>query len=211
MFASLKQKIKEETGNDVCAAAVFPVHRRSSSIMSNLSINNNNHSGSATDLSLNGSVSSSVQSNGNYLNSNNSINSNNNNTNHIPNRFTSITAQIDQLNGTICQKNDEIVELIDKLTESEAKFAKLSIDYGELVAIKERFAQTNNQLEDAYKVAQEQKELIHNEQDKIQNLQSQEITKLKNLLHFREQASCRSLFSLLSSPKHLCLVEECFE
>lgn len=32
-----------------------------------------------------------------------------------------------------------------------------------------------------------QKELIYDEQDKIQNLQAQEIAKLKNLLNFREQ------------------------
>lgn len=184
MFTSLKQKIKEETGNDVCATAAYPAHRRSSSILSNLS-NNNNHGGSATDLSLNGSVSSSLQSNGNYLINNNSITNNN----HIPNRFTAITSQIDQLNGIICQKNDEIVELNDKLNAADTKFAKLSSDYDELVALKERCEQSNCQLEDAVKTAHEQKELIHNEQDKIQNLQSQEITKLKNLLHFREQVS----------------------
>lgn len=188
MFASLKQKIKEETGNDVCAAtAAFPAHRRSSSIFSNLS-NNNNHSGSATDLSQNGSVSSSLHSNGTYLNNNNNINSINNNNNSIPNRFTTITSQLDQLNGIICQKNDEIVELIDKIQEVEAKCTKLSSECDALAAIRDRLEQSNSQLEDALKVAQEQKELIHSEQDKIQNLQAQEITKLKNLLHFREQA-----------------------
>lgn len=189
MFASLKQKIKEETGNDVCAATTaFPAHRRSSSILSNLSNNNNNnHSDSATDLSQNGSVTSSLHSNGTYLNNNNNnINSINNN--GIPNRFTTITSQLDQLNAIICQKNDEIVELIDKLQESEVKFTKLSTEYDALVEIKDRLEQSNSQIENALKVAQEQKELIHNEQDKIQNLQSQEITKLKNLLHFREQA-----------------------
>lgn len=194
MFATLKQKIKEETGNDVCATATaFPAHRRSSSILSNLSNTNsnniNNHSGSTTDLSQNGSVTSSLHSNGTYLNNNNNINSiNNNNNNSIPNRFTTITTQLDHLNGIICQKNDEIVELIDKLQESEAKFTKLSTEYDALVAIKDRLEQSNRDVEDALKVAQEQKELIHSEQDKIQNLQAQDITKLKNLLHFREQA-----------------------
>lgn len=32
-----------------------------------------------------------------------------------------------------------------------------------------------------------QKELIYDEQDKIQNIQLQEISKLKSLLHFREE------------------------
>lgn len=204
MFTSLKQKIKEETGNDVCAATVHPAHRRSSSILSNLSNNNNNHSGSATDLSLNGSVSSSLHSNGNYLNNNHSSVNNNN---HIPNRFTAITSQIDQLNGIICQKNDEIAELIEKLSDAETKFTKLSTDYGELVAIKERFEQSNCHLEDAFKVAQEQKELIHNEQDKIQNLQSQEITKLKNLLHFREQEAIDRLATLKQKDNQIDLLQ----
>ena len=35
-----------------------------------------------------------------------------------------------------------------------------------------------------------QKQLIYDEQEKIQNLQAQEIAKLKNLLNFREQVSC---------------------
>lgn len=34
-----------------------------------------------------------------------------------------------------------------------------------------------------------QKELIYDEQDKIQNIQLQEISKLKSLLHFREEVS----------------------
>lgn len=200
MFTTLKQKIKEETGNDVCAAATFPAHRRSSSILSNLSNQNTNHSSSATDLSPNGSISSSIQSNGTYLNNNNNSSSINNN---IPNRFTAITSQIDQLNGVIQQKNDEIHDLLDKLNGSEAKFTKLSTEHAALLATKGNLEQKIGQLEDTLKSAheqnrlcQEQKESIHSEQDKIQNLQAQEITKLKNRLHFREQASGTGLLPL---------------
>lgn len=42
-------------------------------------------------------------------------------------------------------------------------------------------------LEESLKICEMQKDLIADETDKIQNLQHQEINKLKNLLLFREQ------------------------
>lgn len=42
-------------------------------------------------------------------------------------------------------------------------------------------------LEESLKICQLQKEMLSDETDKIQNLQHQEINKLKNLLLFREQ------------------------
>lgn len=169
MFTSLKNKIREETGNDVCAShPAFTSNRRNS--LSVNSLNNNNNS--IIDTSQNGAV-----------NSNGTVTPNNNQ----QQRFTTIISPIDQLNAVITQKNDEINQLNEKLNESETALTKLSTEHDELMAIKERLEKTNCILEDALKVAQEQKELIHSEQDKIQNLQAQEISKLKSLLHFREQ------------------------
>lgn len=158
MFTSLKNKIREETGNDVCAAhPAFSSHRRNS-----LSLNN--------------------------FNSNSTINSNQNGV-VTQQRHTTIISPIDQLNAVIAQKNEEIGQLTEQLHNAEAKFTKLSTEHDELLALKDRLEKSNCLLDDALKVAQTQKELINSEQDKIQNLQAQEISKLKSLLHFREQVS----------------------
>lgn len=171
MFTSLKNKIREETGNDVCAQhPAFSSHRRNSLSLNNFNNNNNN----IIDTSLNGAYTPSPHSSNGTLNNNQQ-------------RFTTIISPIDQLNAIITQKNEEITTLIEKLNESDGKFTKLSTEYDDICAVKDRLEKSNSILEDALKVAQEQKELIHNEQDKIQNLQAQEISKLKSLLHFREQ------------------------
>lgn len=157
MFTSLKNKIREETGNDVCAAhPVFTSHRRNS-----LSLNNFNNN-SIIDTNQNG-VSQQ--------------------------RISAIISPIDQLNAIISQKNEEISVLIEKLNESEANFTTLSAENGELKTANDRLGKSNYVLEDAVRCAQKQKELINSEQDKIQNLQAQEISKLKSLLHFREQVN----------------------
>lgn len=48
-----------------------------------------------------------------------------------------------------------------------------------------------------------QKELIYDEQDKIQNLQAQEIAKLKNLLNFREQEALDRLTVIKQTQQQL--------
>lgn len=174
MFTSLKNKIREETGNDVCAShPAFTSHRRNS-----LSVNSLNNNNNIIDTNQNGTV------NGNMMLNNNQQ------------RFNTIISPIDQLNAIISQKNDEINELIEKLNESDATLTKLTTEHDELTEIKERLEKSNSILEDAVRVAQEQKELINCEQDKIQNLQSQEISKLKSLLHFREQVRISLIFCL---------------
>lgn len=171
MFTSLKNKIKEETGNDVFAPnSAYPSHHRNSLSLSNFNNNNN-----PIDANQNGGPLTHY-TNGGALN-------------NIQQRFSTLTSPIDQLNGVIIQKNDEILDLIEKLNESDTKFTKLSTEHDELLEVKSRLEKSNSILEDALKVSQEQKELIHTEQDKIQNLQAQEISKLKSLLHFREQVS----------------------
>lgn len=178
MFTSLKNKIREETGNDVCAShPAFTSHRRNSLSVNNLNNNNNIIIDTSQPGAFNGTTTT--------------LNNNNNNSNPQQPRFSANISPIDQLNGIIAQKNDEINQLIEKLTESDATLTKLSTECNDLAGAKDRLEKSNSILEDALKVAQEQKELIHSEQDKIQNLQAQEISKLKSLLHFREQVSCK--------------------
>lgn len=168
MFTSLKNKIREETGNDVCAQhPAFSSNRRNSLSLNNFNNNNNIDDHNAPYISYN-------------------MNGTPNNNQHC---FANTNSPIDQLNAVITQKNDEINQLIDKLKESDVKYRNLSSEYDEMVGEKDRLEKSNNMLEDALKKTQEQKELIHSEQDKIQNLQSQEISKIKSLLHFREQVS----------------------
>lgn len=158
MFASLKNKIKEETGNDVCAPhSTYSTFRRSSSILSNSNSNDN-------DTNSNSTLST-----------------------HHSNGISSVISPIDHLNGVINKKSDEIIQIIEKLNETDAKFTKLSADYDELLQVKNDLEKKNGILEDRLTITQEQNELTLSEQDKIQNIQAQEISKLKNLLHFREQ------------------------
>lgn len=188
MFASLKNKIKEETGNDVCAPnSTYSTIRRSSSILSNLNDNDNEMNSNVT--------LPATHSNGIPLNNN-------------QHRFSAIVSPIDQLNGVINKKNDEIIQLIEKLNDSETKFTKLSNDYDELVEVKNGLEKRTNILEGSLKTTKEQRELIHGEQDKIQNLQAHEISKLKNLLHFREQVKSISIpthsFSISNVNMRVC-------
>lgn len=79
--------------------------------------------------------------------------------------------------------------MLGQLSELTGKYDSLLSDYEQTMADKDRLEKTNEILEEALKVAQKQKELIYNEQDKIQNIQLEEISKLKSLLHFREQVT----------------------
>lgn len=181
MFTSLKNKIREETGNDVCVTLpTISSHRRNSLILNSLNNLNNNNTvdPSQSVIPSNGIPATNQQQ---------------------QQRFSTTISPIDQLNDVIAKKNAEISDLIEKLNESEAKFNKLSTDHDEVLQINVRLEKNNRSLSDALKVAQEQKELIHDEQDKIQNLQAQEISKLKNLLHFREQVSEHIFEQLLST------------
>lgn len=165
MFASLKNKIKEETGNDICSSksAFSPMNRRNSLSLNNFK-NNLNETSHQSAFVSNGIA-------GNHSNVQSPV----------------MISPIDQLNTVITQKNNEIAQLNKQLDERQQKLTKLSTDYTELSSEKNQLEKSKSILDEALKVAQNQKELIHSEQDKIQNLQSQEITKLKSLLHFREQ------------------------
>ncbi|XP_073846388.1 golgin 97 [Musca autumnalis] len=135
MFASLKNKIKEETGSEV-NSGIAP-HQRSM-IHSNASNNNNNR--------LKSRVSSSI-----------SITSNNDET-----------------------QNEQISALRQEITNYQTRLQQLQEE-------KLRVEKTNEILLETVKVAQTQKDIYCEEQEKIQNMQQNEIEKLRNLLSFREQ------------------------
>ncbi|XP_058979649.1 golgin subfamily A member 1 [Musca domestica] len=138
MFASLKNKIKEETGSEVVGnAALTPgitPHQRSM-IHSNTSNNNNR---------LKSRVSSSM-----------SITSNNDET-----------------------QNEQALR--QEIANYQTRLQQLQEE-------KLRVEKTNEILLETVKVAQTQKDIYCEEQEKIQNMQQGEIEKLRNLLSFREQ------------------------
>lgn len=73
------------------------------------------------------------------------------------------------------QKDAEINALKIELSESRNRIRKLE---EQVIA-----------LEESFKVNQVQKEILYDDQDKIQNIQMQEINKLKSMLVFREQVT----------------------
>lgn len=162
MFTSLKNKIKEETGNDITVTPPILIsqNRRFSTQRSN-SLSTN-----ASSSTAGAGLSTSYGQNG-----------------------TNFTSPFDELHSAVELRDTEISALTIQFNEVNDKYAVLLSDYEKLMADKDRLEKSNEILDEAVKVAQVQKELIYNEQDKIQNIQLQEISKLKSLLHFREQVN----------------------
>ncbi|XP_055706211.1 golgin subfamily A member 1 [Phlebotomus papatasi] len=150
MFASLKNKIKEETGSDV------PTLPRSSG--------RRYHRGRLDS-------------------------------------FNSMTS-IDDL-SVIEQKDAEIAALRLQCNDIEAKCDELSKKLETATEEKDRLEKANALLEESVRVSQVQKDLICEEQDKIQNLQLEEISKLKNLVMFRDQEAVDRLQALKQTQQQL--------
>lgn len=144
MFSTLKNKIKEETGNDVAAVATqkpFP----------------------------------------NYSSRSNSINSN-----HFIENYSKSSSDNNDTIDCKC-KSIDAKSIGAELTDLKGNYDLLLHNYDEMMAEKNRIEKTNEILEEALRVAQMQKEIIFNEHEKCEHFQLDEISKLKNLLHFREQ------------------------
>ncbi|XP_016943146.2 golgin subfamily A member 1 isoform X1 [Drosophila suzukii] len=143
MFATLKNKIKEETGEDV----VHPANQRYPSN------NNNNYRLRSRRVSINSNSADDVGGGGFYNES-----------------------------EQLCQLRSQCNELTTKLSAVTQGLQQLQEE-------KTRVDKTNEILLESVRVAQTQKDIYCEEQEKIQNLQQIEIDKLKNLLSFREQES----------------------
>ncbi|XP_055609734.1 trichohyalin [Uranotaenia lowii] len=135
MFASLKNKIREETGSDV--SSLPPI---------------------GTGQRLQRSRGESLTS----------------------------MASMDEL-GLLEQKDAELSATRIQLQEVSIQANELREHIRQLEEEKQRLEEANKLLEESMKVAQVQKDLLCEEQDKIQNLQQSEISKLKSMLLFREQ------------------------
>ncbi|XP_050083384.1 golgin subfamily A member 1 [Anopheles aquasalis] len=132
MFASLKNKIKEETGNDVAPLAVTRARR------------------------------SQAES------------------------LTSTSSSIDELSA-LEQKDAELNATRLELQELASHLNGFREQIRLLEEAKSNLEHANKALEEKLQSCQVQRDLQHEEQDKIQNFQQQEISKLKSMLLFREQ------------------------
>nr|NP_001246297.1 golgin 97, isoform B [Drosophila melanogaster]AFH08051.1 golgin 97, isoform B [Drosophila melanogaster] len=143
MFATLKNKIKEETGDDVVQSANqrYPGN------------NNNNYRLRSRRVSINSNSADDVGGGGFY------------------------------------NESEQLCELRSQCNELTTKLSTVTQGLQQLQEEKTRVDKTNEILLESVRVAQTQKDIYCEEQEKIQNLQQIEIDKLKNLLSFREQES----------------------
>uniref|UniRef100_A0A1Q3FL12 Putative omega-crystallin n=1 Tax=Culex tarsalis TaxID=7177 RepID=A0A1Q3FL12_CULTA len=141
MFASLKNKIKEETGSDVSS-----MPSRSS------------QTGMTAAQRYQRSRPESLNS----------------------------MASMDEL-SLLEQKEAELHATRLQLQELVSQYNELRDQTRAMEDEKIKQEEANKLLEESMKVAQVQKDLIREEHDKIQNLQLQEISKLRSMLLFREQ------------------------
>ncbi|XP_055634707.1 golgin subfamily A member 1 [Toxorhynchites rutilus septentrionalis] len=143
MFASLKNKIKEETGSDVTSLPTRAVQPG-------------------------GGMTAAHR----YQRSR-------------PESFSSMVS-MDEL-SLLEQREAELNATRAQLQELSGQFNDLQNQARVIEEDKMRLEEANKLLEESLKVAQVQKDLLCEEQDKIQNLQQREISKLKSMLMFREQ------------------------
>ncbi|KAH8401392.1 hypothetical protein KR009_005106 [Drosophila setifemur] len=146
MFATLKNKIKEETGEDVAHTAVQQPQR--------YPINNNSYRLRSRRVSINSNSADDVGG-----------------------------------GGGIYSESEQLCQLRSQCNELTTKVSTLTQGLQQLQEEKLRVDKTNEILLESVRVAQTQKDMYCEEQEKIQNLQQIEIDKLKNLLSFREQES----------------------
>lgn len=81
----------------------------------------------------------------------------------------------------------EITSLRTQVKDLQTKLQFVSVQLEESNAEKNKLEKANELLLESVKVSQNQKELYCQEQEQIQNIQTDEIEKLKKLLFFREQ------------------------
>uniref|UniRef100_A0A1A9UZF2 GRIP domain-containing protein n=1 Tax=Glossina austeni TaxID=7395 RepID=A0A1A9UZF2_GLOAU len=163
MFASLKNKIKEETGSDV--------------ISTTSSGGANNFTPTPPHPPHHRLV--------NHSNNNKILQADNR-------RFPSTIS----VNSNDDQQNDQLSLLRVQCQDLQNRLHSLQDE-------KSRIEKTNEILLESVKVAQTQKDLYCEEQEKIQNIQQNEIEKLRSLLAFREQEAVDRLSGLRQSQQQV--------
>lgn len=78
--------------------------------------------------------------------------------------------------------------------QKEAEIQNLKVQLTRYAALTENLETEKKSLEEKCKLSQVQKEIFYDESEIIQNSQHSEITKLKTMLHFREQVDRQSMY-----------------
>lgn len=97
----------------------------------------------------------------------------------------------------------EINTLRSQIKDLQSKLQSVSVQLEESNVEKCRLEKANEILLESLKVSQNQKELYCHEQEQIQNIQTDEIEKLKKLLSFREQEALDRLVSLQNNQQQI--------
>lgn len=107
-------------------------------------------------------------------------------------------SSIDEASST-----SEISSLRSQIKDLQAKLLSLSTQLEESNIEKTRLEKANEILLESVKVSQTQKELYCQEQEQIQNIQTDEIEKLRKLLSFREQEALDRLVSMQNNQQQI--------
>lgn len=97
----------------------------------------------------------------------------------------------------------EITSLRSQVKELQSKLQFLSVQLDETNTEKCKLEKASEILLESVHISQNQKELYCQEQEQIQNLQTEEIEKLKKLLSFREQEALDRLMSLQNNQQQI--------
>lgn len=81
---------------------------------------------------------------------------------------------------------------VENLLQKDAEINSLKTELVHARSVIQTLEEDKSSLESSIKAGQVQKEIFYDETDKIQNVQQQEIVKLKSMLLFREQVSDKS-------------------
>lgn len=98
-----------------------------------------------------------------------------------------------------------MIALKTNYVDLEKRLAHVSQELQTVRADRERLEKANGLLEESVRVAQDQKGLMSEEHDKIQNMQQQEIVNLKNLLLFKDQEAVDRMAALRQGQQQLDL------
>ncbi|CRK92994.1 CLUMA_CG006586, isoform A [Clunio marinus] len=118
-------------------------------------------------------------------------------------------------------RNSLSIDELSRIEEKDAEIVSLKEELIKARSIIVNLESEKKSLEDSKKANQIQKEIFYDETDKIQDIQHQEILKLKSLLLFREQESLdylnkakndnAQIQSLKSEIQHLSRIESSYE
>lgn len=125
------------------------------------------------------------------------------NNNNIRGGRHSSTVSISSIDEAASSTTSEITSMRSQVKDLQSQLQSLNVQLEESNTEKNRLEKANEILLESVKVSQNQKELYCQEQEQIQNIQTDEIEKLRKLLSFREQEALNNLVSLQNHQQQI--------